>query len=74
MSGQFDYWGLLAGIALFLFAMAQLESGLKSLGGRSLAFYLKSQADRRINSVIGGIVSTARRVGGCSGSGGMRPN
>ncbi len=59
MSGQFDYWGLLAGIALFLFAMAQLESGLKSLGGRSLAFYLKSQADRRINSVIGGIVSTA---------------
>ncbi|MDP6436012.1 MAG: Na/Pi symporter [Gammaproteobacteria bacterium] len=59
MNGQFDYWGLLAGIALFLFAMAQLESGLKTLGGRSLAFYLKRQADRRINSVIGGIVSTA---------------
>lgn len=59
MNGQFDYWGLLAGIALFLFAMAQLESGLKTLGGRSLALYLKHQADRRIKAVVGGIVSTA---------------
>lgn len=56
---QFDYWGLIAGVALFLFAMAQLESGLKALGGRSLALYLKRQTGRSINAVIGGIVSTA---------------
>ncbi len=59
MVAQFDYWGLLAGVALFLFAMVQLELGLKALGGRQLAAYLKKQTGRRINAVIGGIVSTA---------------
>jgi phosphate:Na+ symporter len=59
MTAQFDYWGLIAGVALFLFAMVQLESGLKTLGGRSLALYLKRQTGRSINAVIGGIVSTA---------------
>jgi phosphate:Na+ symporter len=59
MDGQFDYWGLLAGIALFLFAMTLLESGLKAIGGRSLTLYLKRQADSRLSAVIGGFVSTA---------------
>ncbi|MGI9308023.1 MAG: Na/Pi cotransporter family protein [Gammaproteobacteria bacterium] len=59
MITEFDYWGLLAGIALFLFAMAQLESGLKSLGGRSLANYLKRHTGRSINAVVGGTISTA---------------
>jgi phosphate:Na+ symporter len=59
MAGQFDYWGLIAGVALFLFAMAQLETGLKALGGRRLALYLKRQTGLRVNAVIGGIVSTA---------------
>jgi phosphate:Na+ symporter len=59
MTSDFDYWGLLAGIALFLFAMAQLEAGLKTLGGRSLAVYLKQRADQRVNAVLGGIVGTA---------------
>ena len=59
MTGAFDYWGLLAGIALFLFAMAQIESGLKALGGRSLSLYLKQHAGKRRNAVLGGIVGTA---------------
>ncbi len=59
MGAQFDYWGLIAGVALFLFAMVQLELGLKALGGRRLAAYLKKQTGLRINAVIGGIVSTA---------------
>ena len=59
MADQFDYWGLIAGVALFLFAMAQLETGLKALGGRRLALYLKRQTGLRVNAVIGGIVSTA---------------
>ena len=59
MTGQFDYWGLLAGIALFLFAMAQLEAGLKALGGRSLARFLKTTSDSRINTLLGGIFGTA---------------
>lgn len=59
MAYPFDYWELLAGIALFLFAMAQLETGLQALGGRPLALYLKERADRRVNAVLGGIVGTA---------------
>jgi phosphate:Na+ symporter len=59
MNGQFDYWELLAGIALFLFAMSQLEGGLKALGGRSLAVYLRRSTDNRVNAVFGGIVGTA---------------
>ena len=59
MVSSFDYWGLAAGVALFLFAMAQLESGLKSLGGRSLSVYLRRQTGKRLNAVVGGIVSTA---------------
>lgn len=59
MDGQFDYWGLLAGVALFLFAMSQLEKGLQALGGRSLAIYLRRQTGKRVNAVIGGIISTA---------------
>lgn len=59
MNGEFDYWGLLAGIALFLFAMMQLEAGLKALGGRSLAIYLRRQTGNPVKAVFGGIVSTA---------------
>jgi len=56
---QFDYWGLIAGVALFLFAMTQMEAGLKALGGRSLALYLKRRSGRPLAAVAGGIISTA---------------
>lgn len=59
MSSEFDLWRLLAGIALFLFAMTQLELALKALGGRSLALYLREQAGSRLKAVFGGIVTTA---------------
>jgi len=59
MTSDFDFWRLLAGIALFLFAMTQLEQALQSLGGRSLATYLQHQAGKRLPAVIGGIVTTA---------------
>ncbi len=55
---SFDYWSLLAGVALFLFAMTQLETGLKALGGRSLARYLQREADRRLNAVLAGMLGT----------------
>ena len=55
----FDYWGLLAGVALFLFAMAQLETSLKSLGGRKLAVYLREHSTNPIKAVFGGLLSTA---------------
>lgn len=59
MNTSFDYWGLLAGIALFLFAMSQLEAALKKLAGRSLAIYLREKAGNRFNALAGGIVGTA---------------
>jgi len=59
MASGFDFWGLLAGISLFLFAMSQLEAALKSLGGRSLATYLKRQSQHRFRAVFGGLVGTA---------------
>lgn len=55
----FEYWELLAGIGLFLFAMAQLEGALKGLAGESLVLFLQQRAERRINAVLGGIVATA---------------
>jgi phosphate:Na+ symporter len=59
MNGQFDYWELLAGVALFLFAMSQLETALKALGGRSLAVYLRRSTGNRFTAVFGGFVGTA---------------
>jgi phosphate:Na+ symporter len=59
MTTQIDFWELAAGLILFLFAMSQLESALKSLGGRSLARFLKQQSDNRFKAVMGGLVGTA---------------
>ena len=54
-----DYWEFLAGLALFLFAMGQLESALKSMGGRTLAQFLKQQSENRFKAVLGGLLGTA---------------
>jgi phosphate:Na+ symporter len=59
MQENFDLWRLLAGIALFLFAMTQLEAALKALGGRSVALYLRKQAGNRLKALVGGILTTA---------------
>ncbi len=39
--------------------MAQIETGLKALGGRSMALFLKQRAGKRLNAVLGGIAGTA---------------
>ncbi len=58
MSG-FDFWQMLAGLGLFLFAMAQLETGLNALGGRSFRDLLRRHTDRPLKSIAGGIAATA---------------
>ena len=58
MSG-FDFWQMLAGLGLFLFAMAQLEAALKTLGGRSFRNLLRRHTDRPLKSIAGGIAATA---------------
>lgn len=59
MVKAFDFWELLAGMSLFLFAMAQLEAALKALGGRSLSLYLRRATENRFKAVFGGLLSTA---------------
>lgn len=59
MAGSFDYWELLAGIGLFLFAMQQLETALQQLAGRSLARFLRRATDNRLRAVGAGLIATA---------------
>jgi phosphate:Na+ symporter len=59
MNADFDFWRMLAGLGLFLFAMAQLEAALKAIGGRSLAAFLRRQTNTPLKAVGGGIVATA---------------
>jgi len=59
MTADFDFWRMLAGVGLFLFAMNVLEQALQSIGGRSLTRFLRRQTDRRIRAVFAGIAGTA---------------
>ncbi len=58
MSG-FDFWQMLAGLGLFLFAMAQLEAALRALGGRSFRNLLRRHTDRPLKAIAGGLAATA---------------
>ncbi|MDJ0926661.1 MAG: Na/Pi symporter [Gammaproteobacteria bacterium] len=59
MTEQFDLWRALAGLGLFLFAMSQLEDGLRGIGGRGLANFLKQRTDTPLKAVTGGTIATA---------------
>ncbi len=59
MNNYFDLWKLLAGLALFLFAMNQLEVALKQLAGRRFRRFLRYSTDKPVSSAFGGIISTA---------------
>ena len=50
---------MLAGVSLFLFAMGQLETGLRALGGRNLSRFLRNRTDSPVKAVTGGVVATA---------------
>lgn len=59
MSANFDIWQLIGGLGLFLFAMAQLETALRSFAGRSLKSFLQKFTNRPLKSVIAGTLTTA---------------
>jgi len=59
MNTHFDIWQLIGGLGLFLFAMAQLETALRSFAGRSLKQLLQRYTDRPIKSVLAGTLTTA---------------
>lgn len=59
MNAQFDIWQFIGGIGLFLFAMAQLETALKSFAGRSLKGFLQNYTNRPLKSIAVGTAATA---------------
>lgn len=59
MNGDFEFWRMLAGVGLFIFAMAQLEAALKAIGGRSLSGFLRRHTKTPLQSVVSGTVATA---------------
>jgi phosphate:Na+ symporter len=50
---------LLAGIALFVFAMTQLEEALKHLAGRSFKVYLQKRTNHPLRAILSGTLVTA---------------
>jgi phosphate:Na+ symporter len=59
MNNYFDLWKLLAGLALFLFAMNQLEVALKQLAGKRFRRFLRYSTNKPVSSAFGGIIATA---------------
>jgi phosphate:Na+ symporter len=59
MFGDFQFWRMLAGIGLFLFAMAQLEAALRAVGRRSLSEFLRKRTGTPIQAVLSGTIATA---------------
>lgn len=58
MSPSFEFWKFLAGIGLFLFAMAELETALSRVAGRSFRQILRSYTSTPLRSVMTGTVIT----------------
>jgi len=58
MTEYFDFWKLIAGLGLFLFAMNLLEKALKDLAGKSFRQFFRHSIDKPIPSVFGGILAT----------------
>ena len=59
MFEQFDFWKLLAGLGLFLFAMLQIETALRAIGGRTFRQFLRNYTDRPLKGVLTGTLVTA---------------
>jgi len=54
-----DWWQLLAGIAIFIFAMNLLEDSLKHLAGRPFKKFLQNQTNHKLRAIAGGTIVTA---------------
>ncbi len=59
MFDDFDYWRLLAGLALFLFGMFELETALRKLAGRPFKRFMRAHTTPPIKGVLTGALSTA---------------
>jgi len=58
MSGSFDIWKMLAGVAIFLLGMNFMEEALKILVGRRFKLFLKKQTSNKVKAIGGGAIVT----------------
>lgn len=58
-STPFDLWRFLAGIAVFLLGMAQLEQGLRELAGARVKAFLRQSTRTPIQGIVAGTATTA---------------
>lgn len=59
MTGIFDIWRMLAGVAIFLFGMSLLENAIKNLSGRRFKLFLRRQTSKKVQAIAGGAAVTA---------------
>ena len=56
---MFQFWQLLAGLGIFIFAMKILEQGLRGLSTRQLRSLLRNHTHSPLQGVLVGTISTA---------------
>ncbi|WPP49789.1 Na/Pi cotransporter family protein [Catalinimonas niigatensis] len=59
MMTNVDFWKLLAGLGLFLFAMLQMEESITTLAGRSFKLFLRNNTNHPIKGLLSGVLLTA---------------
>ena len=55
----FNTWEFIAGLAIFLFGMIQMEEAIKSLVGRNFKVFLKKQSKNKLKGILSGAGVTA---------------
>lgn len=53
-----NFWQLLAGLAIFLYGIAQLEDALKQLVGRTFKLFLRKHTDNKLSAIFSGAMVT----------------
>lgn len=57
--GEVQWWGIAAGIGLFLFGLLLVEQALQTLAGRGFKQFIRRNTSRPLRSVFTGTVATA---------------
>lgn len=59
MDTSFDIWRLLAGLAIFLYGMFQMEDAIKVLSGKAFRRMIRQYTNGRLRSIGSGTLITA---------------
>lgn len=59
MMSSFDFWKVLAGVAIFMLGMMMLEEALQQLAGRPFKLFLRKHTTHKLKAIGAGAVVTA---------------